>query len=51
MAQEFLDRAQIAAAAQEMRCERMTQGMRRGILRQSQGAAEICDGELNDARR
>src|SRR5579859_6421004 len=50
MAEQLLDRAQIAAARKQMRSERMPQRMRRGAVGQSQRAAHPLHGELDDAR-
>ena len=51
MAQKFLDAAQVAALGEEMRREGMAQGVRRGAVGQAQGAAQLLDRELDDARR
>src|SRR5947209_557623 len=49
MAEQFLDRAQVAAAGEKMGRERMPQCMRRRAIGQSQGAAQPFHGELDDA--
>src|SRR3954447_18520706 len=49
VAEEFLDGAQIAAAAQKMRGEGMAQRMRRGRVRQAERAAHAFDRELEDS--
>ena len=51
MAEQFLDRAQIAAAPQKMGGEGMAQSMRRRAVGQAERAAQPRDGELDDARR
>src|SRR4029077_1833780 len=50
MAQQLLDRAQIAAARQQMRRERMAQRMRGRGIRQPERAAQPRHRELDDAR-
>ncbi len=51
VAEQFLDRAHVAAARQQMRGERMPQRMRRRGLGQPERAAQPRHGELHDARR
>src|SRR5437764_13926802 len=51
MAEKLLDRAQVAAASEEMRRERMAQRMRCRRLRQAERAAQPRHRELNDPRR
>jgi len=50
MAEQFLDRAEVAAASQEMGGEGMPQGVRRCRVRQSERAAQRRHRELHDAR-
>ena len=50
MAQEFLDSAKIAAARQKMGGEGMAQGVRRGIVRQVEGATKLLHFALDDPR-
>src|SRR5262249_22767122 len=49
--EQFLDGAQIAAARQQVRGERMTQRMRRRAVGQRKRAAQPLHGELHDSRR
>src|SRR5580692_2304438 len=51
VAEQFLDRADVAAAGEEVRGEGMPQRMRRCGLRQPERAAQPRHGELDDARR
>ena len=51
VAEQFLDRAQIAAAREKVRGEGMPQGMRRRRLGKPERAAQPRHGELNDAGR
>src|SRR6478609_1071746 len=50
MAEQFLDRAQIAAARQQMRGEGMPERVRRGAVGQTERAAQPLHRELDDAR-
>ena len=50
VAEEFLNRAQIAAAGQQMRGETMTEGMRGGGVRQAENNAKLADFLLEDGR-
>src|SRR5262245_55968996 len=50
MAEQFLDRAQIAAARQQMRRKGMAQRMRGRGLRQAERATQPCHRKLDDAR-
>jgi len=43
VAEQFLDRAQVAAARQQVRGEGMTQRVRRGAVRQAERAAQPLD--------
>src|SRR6202020_1095993 len=49
VAEQFLDRRQIAAARQQMGGEGMTQRVRGCAIRQTECAAQSRHGELNDA--
>src|SRR6185369_2779720 len=51
VAEQFLDRAQIAAAAEQMGGEGMPQRMRRGAVGQAERAAQPLHGELDDSWR
>src|SRR5215472_3894076 len=51
VAEQLLDRAQVAAARQQMRGEGVPQRMRRRRLGQPQGPAQPGHGELDEARR
>src|SRR5262249_21996269 len=51
VAKQLLDRAQIAAAGEEMRGEGVAQGVRGGGLRQAERATQARHGELHDAGR
>ena len=51
VAEQFLDRAQIAAAGEKMRGEGMPQRMRRRGLGQAERAAQPRHGKLHEARR
>ena len=51
MAEQFLDRAQIAAAGQQMRREGMPQGMRRGAGAKPERAAQSRHRQLHEAGR
>src|SRR3981189_216127 len=50
VAEQFLDRAQIAAAAQQMSGKRMPQRMWRRTVGQAERAAQSLHGQLNDPR-
>src|SRR5215208_3664035 len=50
MAEQFLDRAQVAAARQKMRGEGMPQRMRRGTIGQAERAAQPLHRQLQDSR-
>src|SRR3954452_1839407 len=50
MAEQFLNRAQVAAAAQQVRRERMPKRVRGRGVGQAERAAQAFHGELNDAR-
>src|ERR1700675_3004006 len=51
VAEQFLDRADVAAAGEQVRGEGMPQRVRRRGLRQAERAAQPRHGELDDARR
>src|SRR5258708_1270303 len=50
VAQQFLDRAQIGAGAQQVGGEGMAQSMRRGAVRQAETASEVLHRRLDMAR-
>ena len=45
---QLLDRAQVGAGTEEMGGETVAQGVRGGVARESEGAAQPGDQELND---
>src|SRR4051794_37525877 len=50
VAEQFLDRAQVTAAAQEVGCERMSQRVRGRAIGQAERATQPLHRELNDSR-
>src|SRR3954453_411372 len=50
VAEQFLDRAQVTAAAQKGGCKRMPQGVRRRADGQAERPTQPFHGELNDSR-
>src|SRR5262245_38803198 len=50
MPQQLLDRAQVTAAGQQVRGERMAQGMRRSGFRQAELHAEFLHRQLHETR-